>query len=258
MDNPENASLKDAIENPDPASRETEDLQDQDRGDAVLVNASKFVSEDTDRPVADNKNTPVSDRPDDPTSGEAEPAPTGKKRGRAALSEQEKLRRAALRADAKAKGIAPPDFSDINAGGRPATAGIGNVPLGQPARDYMKEALGIYVPVSFTIGKFFGEHWYPGFDKEKGTLKLTEEQIAYVQSLAEEIQYENWGPLNPRYKFLLHTVAYAAPRVKTAPTPEKFKNLWKSIKETVSGWFGKKRNKKKREEKEALENAAEK
>lgn len=235
----------------DPAQAE-----DMDAGAARPVTASELVSDDTDSPKADNRLQPSInlDRPDDPENGDVPESTQGnaKGRGRPKLDAAEKEKRKLLRIKAKLEGKPPPDFSDITGPARPV-AGIGNVPLGPKPRDYTKEALGYFVPASLAAGKILGDHFSIKFNGDTKQLELTTEQLAYVQSFAEWLEYEQFGELNKRYQFLFHSVMYIGPKLQTEPTPERLKGLWGKIVEKFSGMFGKKKKEKRVEKKEDKE-----
>lgn len=247
MSNPQNQTPTIDEKKPDdipPVSRDPADLEDQDSGDMPplrVISASTLVDNDKDRPIADAnpqpRPEPVNpDRPDDPT----EP----KKRGRPKLSDEEKE----ARKKAKAAGLPPPNFDDIRRVGNPSSVGLG-VPVVAP-RDYTKDAASLYIPASMALGQFLGDHWAIKMNDARTALEFTPEQLSYMNDLARWLEYEQFGPINPRYKIIFSTIAYAAPRLRTDPTPHRLKNLWGTMRETVGGWFGRKKKNQREKDKE--------
>jgi hypothetical protein len=244
ISNPENKT--------DPELNEPEDT---DAGDSPQtasvrrVTAAGLVSDDTDRPKADAEPIRIQDRPDDPVGG---PSPSEMPKTRRKMAPEERQRRKIERAKALLEGKPPPSFSDLG-GGK-----VQGIPTPQPKRDYTQEALAIFVPTSLAAAKFWGNHWGVDFDPVSKAIKLTNEQIAYVQSLAEEIEYEGWGQMNPRYKFLFHSVMYCGPRFRTEPTPARIAAMWHKVSDffrKIMGFKPKYSDKIKREQKQAEKEA---
>lgn len=211
---------------------------------ATVVSAASLVAMDSDRPIADNKitmvATPIAESAPPEIPSSLQP---GKKdgRGRKPLSEDEKNRRAVLRAQAKAEGKPPPDFSDIKSGAVSGATGAASA-IAKPVtpRNYYLEATAIFVATSTLAGKMMGPHWSIDIDHEKKEVKFTEEQKAYIMQLAGWIEYEKFSPASPRIMMAVATIAYCAPKLKTEPTPEKLKHAWISVSSFFKRLFGKK------------------
>lgn len=216
--------MSDENESKEADPNETVEIQEVDGLPLVKTTAENLVADDTDSPIADNKLPP-------PESASA-PAPTPaevfgdspKRRGRPPWTEEERALRKKRKAERDA-GINPPDFTDL--GGRPAGA-TPQSPLVQPTapRNFYFEAMTVFVPASTFASGMLGAHWGVEIDQEKKEVKLTPEQQAFVTQMASWMEYEKFGPMNPRYMFIAACLAYSIPKLKTDPTPERLKIIW--------------------------------
>lgn len=207
-------------------------------GEVIEISAASLVGDDTDRPVADNDLDdpgPYVPNSPSPNSPENEQAEIDRRKG--AWSEEKKAKGRATRAARRAN----PNFNDL--GGNRASP----VPVGPPPRDYYQEALQIFLPTSFFAAKMLGEHWtvairQPVRDQDgkiitPGGIDLAPAQTQYVSSMAEWLKYKQFGPMNGDLAFIVASLAYIVPHVKTDPTPEKLKKAWTWIKGKLG--FGK-------------------
>jgi hypothetical protein len=208
---------------------------------ATPISADDLIANDTDAPVADNRVPPPEAKPEEFTlSNEApnvNPPPssgTGKKRGRPKLTDEERAARAAQKANAMPGAMPgapkpPPDFSDL---GKATGGALQPSQPARPPRDYYAEACNLFFPVSFACEKWLGPHWgVPIVEREieglkRKTLEPTDEQKAYLSQMARWLEYEQFPELNARYGFIIASVGYAAPKMKTSPTPERLKAAW--------------------------------
>jgi hypothetical protein len=182
---------------------------------AIPTDASTLVEDDTDNPTADNKEPEKPEEPRQipsiPTSG----TDTTKKRGRPKLTDEEKAARKAERQNRP-----PPSFGDL-----PKSGGSG-IYAAPKSRDYQAEAVSLFVPVSMALEKALGKHWGIAIDQEKKTVALSEEQQRFILQMAQWLEYEQFSPMSPRWGMAFVTAAYALPRLKTEPTPERLKIAW--------------------------------
>jgi hypothetical protein len=192
---------------------------------AEAVEASQLVSDDKDRPIADNKI--------EPPKQDVQQTEQPRKQGRPRLSDEEKAQAKRIRDEVKARmaGKPPPDFHDVR----------GTTPTVLPpvSRNYQDEFIQIFVPLSMFFGKTLGDHWGLVIDQNKKSIDFTEEQKAYIITGAKWLEYEQWPPLSPRFAFIAHTLAYAGPKVRIEPTPERLKKFFTWIRDKWKKWRGK-------------------
>jgi hypothetical protein len=208
-------------------------------GDAIPTTAASFVSDDTDRPIADNK---AEIPPPLQATPQGAPVPeTQVKRGRGRPKGGGKANPGPGKQVPPSGAKAAPSFADLG-----VNVGTNAGPVMPPPRNYFNEATELFVPGSFFLSKMLGPHWGIEIDQEKHCISFTEEQKQYLTGIARWLEYEQFPPMSPRLGFFIQSIAYVAPRVKTEPTPERLKIGYLRI----TGWFRRLFSGKTRQEKE--------
>lgn len=255
--------MQDPSTNTEPEDPELQAPPGTGAREAQPIAASTLVADDKDRPIADNKIRPGV------APGSPAPAPAGTpasapKSKAHSTAEYQREYRAKKRAEAGKAGPRlqgaqaataapqsttrpPPSFADL---GRGAPV-PGAVVVNKPPRNYMQEAASLFIPVSAAAGKFLGPHW--GIEVEAGPppkIKFTPEQEAYLVTVAQWIEYNQFPPMNPNLAMTLGSIAYVVPKLTVDPTPARIRGAWERLVDLYCKLTGRER-KKKREEKQA-------
>jgi hypothetical protein len=214
----------------DKAIERIEKEPDEDAGDnptheaAQIVEPSRLVAEDLDRPVADNTKVPA------PLEGQTDaPVPDAKK-----LKQKEYQRQYREKRKAEREGKPPPNFGDLKGGIGQAASKV------EPPRNYAEEFATIFIPCSMFAGQFLGDHWLIKIDQEKKAFDFTPAQQNLIATGGRWFEYEKFGPATPRLGFALALASYLGQNVRIEPTPTKIKGFFTWCKTKWKKWRGEK------------------